>query len=176
MLQHSSPAGGFMASEDALLADRPAARRLVPRPLLENPALPPAEAPPDPPPLLKPGRVRDPSDTYAMLSSPPLRSPPSALTSTNFCALSDPIPRLSYTASLLKACRSQSGRPNGAVAATDFSWDAQPRSEVPGLRLQSSGPLRECISPHASQRVLITHRRAAAEHQRVVRILLLAAI
>ena len=35
VLQHSSPAGGFMASEDALLAERPAARRLVPMPLLE---------------------------------------------------------------------------------------------------------------------------------------------
>ena len=33
--RHDSPAGGFMASDDALLAERPPASRLVPMPLLE---------------------------------------------------------------------------------------------------------------------------------------------
>ena len=43
------------------------------------------------------------------------------------------------------------------------------------LDFHSSGPLQACISPHAPQRVLIAHRGAAAEHERVVRVLLLAA-
>ena len=94
--QRGSPAGGFMASEEPLLAERPAARRLVPMPLLEKPALPPPDTPPDPPPLLQPGRPRDPSETYAMLSSPhpPLRDPPSAHALSTLGALADPISRL----------------------------------------------------------------------------------
>ena len=64
------PGGGFMDSDEALLADRAIPIMLVPTPPLETPVpAPPPDPPPDPPrvpdppPLLMRGRLRDPRDT-----------------------------------------------------------------------------------------------------------------